>query len=421
MADFIERDAYVADIGTDHGYLPVYLAQTKRAGRIIASDISAGSLRAAQRSAEKYNVEDKITLINAPGLDGIGEDDVDTIVIAGVGGETIIEILENALWTKAGKRLILQPQTKKQELLSWLLENDYAVVTAKQVLDRGKQYTVLCVESKGRRKRGKMATVNDIFDFLNTIAPTGMKTETDNVGFLVGQGDTKVSKIIVALDITSDVIAEAIECKAQLIVSHHPLFFSLKSVTDGDVIGRKIVKMLSEGLSGICMHTNLDAVHGGVNDVLARAAGIESSESTEFLSKVLTLESGETYAMGRVGYLENPCSMQEYLSKLKKVLNTNGLRYYDAGREVYKVAVMGGSGSKEFQNAVRHDCDTFISADIAYHLFLDARELGINLIDADHFCTENVVIPIVAEKLCAAFPEVQTLVSKRMSQTAKFY
>ena len=148
IADFIEEGASVADIGSDHGYLPVYLALSGKARRIIASDMSAGSLAAARRSAEKYGVSDKIEFVVAPGLSGIGEidsadaTDIDTIVIAGVGGETIIGILEEALQAWAGKKLILQPQTKKDELLRYLEETGIEAPETALIRDRGREYTI---------------------------------------------------------------------------------------------------------------------------------------------------------------------------------------------------------------------------------------------------------------------------------------
>ena len=210
IAGFIEEGASVADIGTDHGYLPVYLAQHRKARRIIASDMSAGSLGAARRSAEKYGVSDKIEFVVAPGLTGIGGTgghsgtgvpdgtgghsvtgrtggtggtggtgvndgtgghsgnsrtgrtdvtgvtgvtgvtdvtDVDTIVIAGVGGETIIGILEEAPWARKGKKLILQPQTKKDELLRYLNEAGIKVLETALAHDRGREYTVILCSS----------------------------------------------------------------------------------------------------------------------------------------------------------------------------------------------------------------------------------------------------------------------------------
>ena len=147
IAGFIRAGAAVADIGTDHGLLPVYLAQNGLASRIFASDMSAGSLEAARRNAAKYNVTDSISFIVAPGLNGISETDVDTIVIAGVGGETIIDILQNAAWTKqSGKQFILQPQTKQKELTEWLCYNGYKICETCPAFDRGRHYTIILVE-----------------------------------------------------------------------------------------------------------------------------------------------------------------------------------------------------------------------------------------------------------------------------------
>jgi len=265
-------------------------------------------------------------------------------------------------------------------------------------------------------------TVNDVNKYIFSIAPLEMKADFDNVGFLVGRRDSDASRILVSLDITDDVISEAIETGAGLVVSHHPMFFSLKSVTDMDTTGKHIVRMLSGGISAICMHTNLDAAHGGINDVLAAVVGIaEDGESTELLSEDGRLASGDAFSYGRVGFLKKPCSLPEYLERLKKALKTNGLRYYDAGRKVHKVAIASGSGADMLENAVMHGCDTFVTADIKYHVFLQAKEQGINLVDGDHFCTENVVTGVLADKLRAAFPDAKVTVSEAHRQVAEFY
>ncbi|MCL2125303.1 MAG: class I SAM-dependent methyltransferase [Oscillospiraceae bacterium] len=144
IAGFIDIDAAVADIGTDHGYLPVYLALNNPSRRIIASDISERALGAARRSAAKYGVTGSVTFIVAPGLAGIGTDEADTVVIAGMGAETIIGILSEAPWTRnIGVSLVLQPQTKITLLLSWLQENGYAVCETKQAWDSGRLYTII--------------------------------------------------------------------------------------------------------------------------------------------------------------------------------------------------------------------------------------------------------------------------------------
>ena len=267
-----------------------------------------------------------------------------------------------------------------------------------------------------------MTKVNDIYEFIKTIAPEEMALDTDNVGFLVGSGDAAVTGILVCLDITCDVITEAIEIGAELIVAHHPLFFSLKTVTDTDITGRKVVRLLSGGISAICMHTNLDAARGGVNDALAVAVGIaDENREAEPLSDKVTLPSGEIVSLGRVGYLKEPCSMTDYLGRLKKALGVNGLRYYDTGKDVHKIAISSGAGGDEWGNAVKSGCDTFITADIKYHMFLEAKELGINIIDGGHFSTENLVTEVLLCKLSEVFPNVKVTAAKALDQTINFF
>jgi len=267
-----------------------------------------------------------------------------------------------------------------------------------------------------------MTTVNNIHDYLNTVAPAEMALETDNVGFLVGTGNTPVTKIIVSLEITDDVITEAVNENAELIVSHHPLFKSLTDVTDDNLTGKKIVRIISSGLSAICMHTNLDAAPGGVNDKLAMTVGIADDENkAEPLPGSTYTNTGEIISYGRVGYLKNACTMPDYLEFLKKALDAEGFRYYDTGRNVHKVAVSSGGGGGEWDKAVKSGCDTFITADIKYSLFLEAKEQNINLIDGGHFCTENPVTSVLVEKLNTRFPEINTFISKTHKQIVEFY
>jgi len=144
IKNFIQKGAYVIDVGTDHGYLPVYLAQTGLAKHIMASDISPSSLESARRTASKYGVSDKIEFIEAPGLKGIYEEDVDTIVISGLGGETVIKILSEAPWIKRCKtNLILQPQSKIEELCGFLRTSGFAFINADIVRENAKYYIII--------------------------------------------------------------------------------------------------------------------------------------------------------------------------------------------------------------------------------------------------------------------------------------
>lgn len=262
-----------------------------------------------------------------------------------------------------------------------------------------------------------MAKVCEIRDFLGEIAPFEMKMDFDNVGFLAGNSTDEVTKIMASLDITDEVIDEAEEKGANLIVSHHPMFFSLKNVTDEDMTGKRVMRLLRKGMNAICMHTNLDAAKGGVNDLLAKKAGLTD---IELLCVDGVTKDGEEYCVGRVGQLREPMPMEEYLTRIKYALQAGGLRYHSAGIPVKKVAVVGGSGMSMISEVLKKGCDTFITSDIKYDAFLDARAGGYNLIDADHFCTENVVVPYLAGSISKKFPDIDVLISERHCQTAKF-
>ena len=262
-----------------------------------------------------------------------------------------------------------------------------------------------------------MATVNEIFSYFESIVPTNMKMEHDNPGFLVGDGNKNVHNILLALDITDEVIEEAISINADLIIAHHPLFFSISNATTDTLIGRKIVSMLTHGIAAICLHTNLDVATDGVNDALMKKLG---ADTIGILETHGTYKDGTKYGIGRVGTVKKT-SLDEFLKHCKDVLKCNGLRYVSGGKTVHKIAVCGGSGSSMLHNVAKLGCDTYITADVKHNGFLDAKELGINLIDAGHYSTENVVIPVLQNLLAAAFPEIDTRISLVHTQPEQFY
>lgn len=147
IASLVPPGARIADVGTDHGYIPVSLLLRGRIACGIASDIGREPLAHARRTAEEYGVSG-IDFRLCAGLDAIMPEECDTVVIAGMGGETIRDILAAAPWTRDGAHtLLLQPQTKIEELRAWLCENGYAVTNERLVQDKGKLYVVLRVEA----------------------------------------------------------------------------------------------------------------------------------------------------------------------------------------------------------------------------------------------------------------------------------
>ena len=263
-----------------------------------------------------------------------------------------------------------------------------------------------------------MATVNDILAFLETLAPRHMKMDWDNVGLLCGSRKTKVTKVLVALDPFEGVCQEAVDFGAELIVTHHPLIFqALKSVTDETSIGRSIQLLCREGISAINAHTNLDCAPGGVNDRLAVSLGLSD---ISVIDPMGTDEEGREWGLLRKGHVAKQ-PLSAFLTAVKSALGCEGLRYVDAGKPVSKVAVGGGACASEIMDAVKAGCDTFVTSDIKYNQFWDAYDLGLNLIDAGHFHTENPVTSCLAEKIAAAFPEVEVKISETHSDCVKFY
>jgi len=146
ISECVGTNAKIIDVGTDHAYIPIYLAQNGLSDTIFASDINEGPLEAARRNAREYGVEERIGFLHTDGLNDAEALDIDTVIIAGMGGEVISGILERACWLRERNiRLILQPQSKICELANWLDNNGYAIKDAMLVKDTGRIYVVMIV------------------------------------------------------------------------------------------------------------------------------------------------------------------------------------------------------------------------------------------------------------------------------------
>ncbi|MBQ8004680.1 MAG: Nif3-like dinuclear metal center hexameric protein [Oscillospiraceae bacterium] len=260
-----------------------------------------------------------------------------------------------------------------------------------------------------------MIKVSDIFNTLEVAAPCRLAEEYDNPGFLVGRKNAEVTKVLVALDITEKIVAEAVETGAELIVAHHTVIFrSRKCVTDEDVCGSVLLALIENKISAICMHTNLDSAEGGVNDVLAEKLGVKNT-------RVLAPGKEENTGIGRWGELPEKMPLSDFLAVVCRVLDTSGVRYHDAGKTVKKVAVGGGSCGDFIPLAVTLGCDTIVTADIKHNEFLDAAALGINAIDAGHFATENIICPRICEIISEKHPGLDIRIADADRSCTKFF
>ncbi len=264
-----------------------------------------------------------------------------------------------------------------------------------------------------------MATVADILNFVENLAPRSMKMDWDNVGLLCGRREKEVKKVLVALDPFRNVIEEAMEIGADCIVTHHPLIFRnpLMAVNEDTEAGRCVLTLIEHGISAINAHTNFDLAPGGINDVLARTLGLSD---IAVINPEDVDSEGRPYGLLRCGTVdEQPLDM--FLSVVKEKLHCDGLRYVNGGKTVRKVAVGGGSCGDEMLEALEAGCDTFVTSDIKYNQFRTAFELGLNLIDAGHFHTENPAMPVLAGKLRDAFPGIEVVFSENHTDCMKFF
>ena len=150
-AEFVRGDVAVADIGTDHAYLPIYLVQSEKISRAIAADINKSPLESGIEAIKQYGVSDKISARLSNGLEKIKSDECDDIVIAGMGGELICSIIEAAPWLQDGdKHLILQPMTRPEILRSYLYKNGYEIIREQAVESDGRIYTVMLAAFCGK-------------------------------------------------------------------------------------------------------------------------------------------------------------------------------------------------------------------------------------------------------------------------------
>ena len=263
-----------------------------------------------------------------------------------------------------------------------------------------------------------MTTVQDILQFIQTLAPHYMKMDWDNVGLLCGNGKSTVKKILVAIDPFESVCQEAVDMGADLIITHHPLIFTpITGINEDTSVGRRILMLCNHGISAINAHTNLDCAPGGVNDVLAQKLGLEN---IEVIDPVGTDEQGRPYGLLRKGTVFTQ-NLDTFLRTVKNALGNDALRYVDGGRPVSKVAVGGGSCGGEMEKAIAAGCDTFVTADIKYNTFRNAEEAGLNMIDAGHFHTETPACLVLAEKIAAAFPEITVKISETHEDCMKFF
>ncbi len=246
-------------------------------------------------------------------------------------------------------------------------------------------------------------TVGELYRVLDEKFPSTLSCEWDNDGLMCCRDPEKrVSRVLVALDVTEAIVRRAILDGYDLIVSHHPLIFRpLSAIEPSDTVAKKVIALLTNGVSVMSFHTRLDAVGGGVNDALAKALG---------LIDVTPFADGEG-EMGRIGYTRAPMTLQDFAACVKQATGAPTVQISDGGRAVHRVALLGGAGGDALEYACRAGADTYLTGELKHHQLTEAPEKGINLVMGGHFYTENPICERLGELLEEIDPTLSVTVA----------
>lgn len=241
-------------------------------------------------------------------------------------------------------------------------------------------------------------SIGQIAAALDAWAPPALAESYDNVGLHVGQQETEVTSVLVALEITREVIEEAARHGANLIVSHHPIWFRpRKHLRGDDFVSRCLLLALRHEIALFALHTNLDNVRTGVNARIAERLGL-----TEMRILKPTDAAGETGA-GLIGRLPEPLPEAEFRRHVRRSLEAQALRYAPGPAVIERVALCGGAGSFLIETALRAGADAYVTGDVSHHYFFEP-EGKMLLVDPGHFETEQYTANLIHEYLCAQFP-----------------
>lgn len=250
------------------------------------------------------------------------------------------------------------------------------------------------------------ATVGQLLEILNRIAPPELAEEWDNVGLLAGAPDWPVEAVLCALDLTPAVIDEAVSRGAQLIVTHHPILFrGRKNLCETDAEGRMLCALVRARLALIALHTNYDSAAPGVNDALSARLGLADVEA---------LESGM-----RLGSVE-PLPLRAFADMAEDALGGPVRRYGDPDRLIRRVAVLGGAGGGYADQALAAGADCYLTGEISYHKGLDAADSGLCVLEAGHAATERPGILALSAALQKASDAVEYKVRVMNSEARLF-
>ncbi|MBP8593098.1 MAG: Nif3-like dinuclear metal center hexameric protein [Ruminococcus sp.] len=464
------------DVGTDHAHLAAQLVKSGRCQRVIASDIKEGPLESARKTVEAAGISDKVELILSDGLENVPLEGVTDIVIAGMGGETIAEII-GALpverYEQENVRWILQPMTKPEHLRKMLYRYQLSITEEKAVEVGDKIYVVMCAEydpefryltefealygffddtdetaqkyrereaerlnrvAESLKKAGKNEeakhyfalsykmkngveeiAIQELYDFLDSLYPFALQEKWDNSGLLVENTTMTCCRVLLSLDISLQAVSEAEGKGSDLIISHHPVIFEpRRRISRNDPVYR----LIYSDIAALCMHTNVDIAPGGTNGVILK----KLSERFELDGDPMPFEElGGGNNLGWIVTLKEKILPEKLAEAVRDIFGCEYVRLArSCMRCVSRIAFCSGSGGSMLELAIDKGCDALITGDVKHDVWIDANNSHIALIDCGHFHTENPVLWELRRVIEEKFPQLDVEIAERSIDPCRY-
>lgn len=246
---------------------------------------------------------------------------------------------------------------------------------------------------------------HEIIQAFEELAPLSLAEDWDNSGLLIGLEDKEINRVYIALDATDDVVTDAIEKEVDLLLTHHPLIFkSLKTITNKDFVGNRLIQLIQNEVNYYSMHTNFDVA------VMADlAADYLRLSETEVLEK-----TDEIHGIGKIGLLQGEMELEELCEYVKNVFSLDHVKVFgNTSKKMKKVAIMPGSGKSYINNTIHSHADVMITGDIDHHEGIDGVAQGLVIIDAGHYGIEHIFVEYMKQFIEDRFVGIKVYTEKR--------
>ncbi len=254
----------------------------------------------------------------------------------------------------------------------------------------------------------------DIIKSLDEFAPAFLKDDWDNTGFQLGDDEKEINKILISLDLDNDILDYAIEKDIDMIINHHPIIFEpLKNITNLTPKGKLLQKLIKNDILVYNAHTNLDKTKNGVNDVLTDIFDLNNIE--------ILFNTEEGYGHGRVGDIDS-IKLTDFIEIVKEKLDIKDIIVFgEVDRIIKRVALCGGSGGDFINEVFDKNADIYLTGDVKYHEAQDGVALGLTILDAGHYHTEKVILPVLKDYLNKKYSDLEIELYIESSPKYKIY